>query len=124
MSLQQDLLETKLLGKPQHTLTPDMMDYLVIATNDALAALQDQTPEDVEGLAEERQRLDRELSNLVAFVATGDRSPRVRQEFRAREQRLAELDRDLERLRNATPPAPLQVDRAWIASRCTTSPRC
>ena len=59
-----------------------------------------------------------ELSNLVEFVVKGELSPpRLRDEIRAREQRLVDLDQQLERLRVAAAPAPVQIDRAWVEER-------
>jgi hypothetical protein len=72
-------------------------------------------------LIQERHQVERELSNLVEFVANGDlSSPRLRDEIRAREQRLAELDQQLDRLRATAPAAPRQIDRAWVDERLQT----
>src|SRR4029453_17857794 len=58
---------------------------------------------------------ERQLSNLVDFVAKGEESsPRLRDEIRAREHRLAELDQQLDRLRSAARPVAKQIDRAWV----------
>jgi len=62
--------------------------------------------------------VERELANLVEFVAKGDlSSPRLRDEIRAREERLVELDQQLEQLRAKATPAPVEIDRAWIEER-------
>jgi len=115
MSIRQQDLETKLVGKFRDALTPEMIDYLVTATNQTLSVLHGATPHEVEILAEERRHIEGELSNLVAFVAKGDvSSPRLREEIGIREQRLAELGLQLERLRGAATPAPLQINRTWV----------
>jgi len=91
-----------------------MVDDLVDATNQALLVLHETTPQGVEALTEERRRIDEELSNLVAFVVKGDRSsPRLREEIRDREQRLAEVDGKIKLVRPKA-SGPRQVDRAWV----------
>lgn len=95
-----------------------MIEYVVMATNQMLRQLHGATPSELKTLAQERQQVERELANLVAFVAQGDlSSPRLRDEIQAREQRLAELDAQLDRLRAAVVPAPLQIDRAWVEAQ-------
>lgn len=117
MSIRQDVFDGKLLEKFKAALTSEMIDYLVTATNQALRQLHSVTPQQVTTLTEERQRVERELSNLVEFVVKGElSSPRLRDEIRIREQRLAELGQQ-ERLRAAAVPAPTQIDRAWVEER-------
>jgi len=121
MSIRQDVLEAKLVEKFHTALTPEMIDALVTATNQVLGQLHAAPPHEISALAHERQQVERELSNLVAFVTQGDlSSPRLRDEIRVREQRLAELDHQLDRLRAATQPAPRQIDRAWVVARLQT----
>jgi site-specific DNA recombinase len=121
MSIRQDVLEAKLVEKFHSALTPEMIDALVTGTNQLLRHLDDVPPQEISALVHERQQVERELSNLVAFVTQGDlSSPRLRDEIRAREQRLAELDHRLDRLRAATQPAPRQIDRAWVVARLHT----
>jgi len=118
MSIRQDVLDAKLLEKFKHALTSEMIDYLVTATNQALLGLHGATPQEIEAPAKERHHIEGELSNLVEFVVKGDvASPRLRHEIRAREQRLAELDQQLERLRAAAAPVPPQIGRAWVEDR-------
>jgi hypothetical protein len=118
MSIPQQALEAKLLAKFQAALSGDMMDYLVVATNELLRQLHGTTPQEIHTLAQERREVERQLSNLVEFVAKGDvSSPRLRDEIRAREQRLAELDQQLEGLRTTTRPVPRQIDRAWVEAK-------
>ena len=63
------------------------------ATTEMLRHLHGPTRQEIEGLTHARREVERQLSNLVEFVAKGDSSsPRLREEIRAREQRLAELD--------------------------------
>jgi hypothetical protein len=118
MSIRQEVLDAKLLDKFRTALTPDMIEYLVAATNRLLQGLHGATPHEITTVTEERQVVERELSNLVEFVAKGDfSSPRLRDEIRAREQRLGELDQRLERLRAMATPAPVEIDPAWIEER-------
>src|ERR1043166_8994006 len=101
-----------------------MIDSLVAATNQMLRQLHDAPPQEISPLAHERQQVDRELSNLVAFVTKGEvSSPRLRDEIRAREQRLAELDHQLDRLRAPTGPTPppLQAPGRGSCPACTRS---
>ena len=115
MSIPQPVLEAKLLAKFQAALSSDMIDYLVVATNEMLRHLHGTTPQEIHTLTQERREVERQLSNLVEFVAKGDlSSPRLRDEIRARERRLTELDQQLEGLRGATRPMPKQIDRAWV----------
>ena len=121
MSIRQDVLQAKLLEKFQAALTPEMIDSPVTATNQTLRQLHSAPPQEISTLVHERQQVERELSNLVAFVTKGEvSSPRLHEEIRAREQRLAELDHQLDRLRAPTRPAPLQIDRAWVVARLHT----
>jgi site-specific DNA recombinase len=118
MSIPQPVLEAKLLAKFQAALSGDMIDYLVGATNEMLRQLHGTTPQEIQTLTQERREVGRQLSNLVEFVAKGDlSSPRLRDEIRAREQRLAELDQQLEGLRTGAPPVPRQIDRAWVEAQ-------
>jgi site-specific DNA recombinase len=118
MSIPQPVLEAKLLAKFQAALSGDMIDYLVGATNEMLRQLHGITPQEIQTLTQERREVGRQLSNLVEFVAKGDlSSPRLRDEIRAREQRLAELDQQLEGLRTGAPPVPRQIDRAWVEAQ-------
>jgi hypothetical protein len=118
MSIQQPVLDAKLLAKFQAALSPHMIDYLVGATNERLRQLHGTTPQEIHTLTQERREVERQLSNLVEFVAKGDlSSPRLRDEIRAREQRLAELDQQLEGLRAAARPAAKQIDRAWVEAQ-------
>jgi len=117
MSIRQDVLDEKLLETFKTALTPAMIDYLVTATNQTLAQLHDATPQEISALAQERHQVERELSNLVEFVAQGDQSPHVRAEIRAREQRVAKIDQQLDRLRAASAPASRPIDRAWVEAR-------
>src|SRR4030095_9564703 len=118
MSIPQPVLEAKLLAKFQAALSPDMIDYLVVATNETLPQPHGTTPQEIDALTRERREVERQLSNLVEFVAKGDvSSPRLRGEIRARERRLAELDQQLEGLRTAARPVPRQIDRAWVEAQ-------
>ncbi len=120
MSIRQDVLDAKLMDKFRAALTPDMIDSLVAATRELLQGLHDATPGEITALIEERQVVEPELSNLVEFVAKGaPSSPRLRDEIRAREQRLGELDQRLERLRAKATPAPVAIDRAGSRSDCS-----
>ncbi len=115
MSISQPVLEAKLLAKFQAALSPDMIDYLVVATNEMLRQLHGTTPQEIDTLTRERREVERQLSNLVEFVAKGDvSSPRLRDEIRAREHRLAELDQQLQGLRGAARPVAKEIDRAWV----------
>src|SRR5207247_8992427 len=96
-------LEAKWLEKFQAALTPAVSGSLVAATNRTLRQLHSAPPQEISPLVHERQQVERELSNLVAFVTKGEvSSPRLGDEIRAREQRLAELDHQLDRLRAPT----------------------
>jgi hypothetical protein len=118
MSIPQPVLEARLLAKFQAALSADMLDYLVGATNEMLRQLHGTRPQEIQTLAHERREVERQLSNLVEFVAKGDlSSPRLRDEIRAREHRLAELDQQLEGLRAAARPVPRQIDRAWVEAQ-------
>jgi predicted nuclease with TOPRIM domain len=115
MSIRQDVLDAKLLETFRTALTPGMIDYLVNATNEVLAHIHGEVPAQIEALIDERQRLEKELSNLIDLVAKGEgSSPRLRDEISNREQRLTELDRTLELHRSRAVPAPRQIDRHWI----------
>jgi hypothetical protein len=59
------------LDKFNGALTPEMIDYLVTATNQVLQQLRGATPQEIETLTAERQVVERELSNLVEFVIKG-----------------------------------------------------
>jgi site-specific DNA recombinase len=114
MSIRQDVLEARLIEQFNAVLTPDMIDYLVAATNEVLLTLHGATPLEISTLTQERQQVDRELANLVDFVTQGHvSSPRLGDEIRTREQRLGELDAQLTRLQAAA-PAPRRIDRAWV----------
>src|SRR2546428_5314576 len=110
MSIRQDVLEAKLLEKFQAALTPETIESLVSVTNQTLRQLHSAPPPDQHTIAHERQQVERELANLVAFVTKGDvSSPRWRDEIRAREQRLAELDHRPNRPGAPPGPAPPQL---------------
>jgi septal ring factor EnvC (AmiA/AmiB activator) len=118
MSIPQPVLDAKLLTKFQAALSPDMIDYLVAATNEMLRELHGTTPQEIDALTRERREVERQLSNLVEFVAKGDvSSPRLRDEIRAREHRLAELDQQLDGLRGAARPVAKQIDRTWVEAQ-------
>ena len=121
MSIRQDVLEAKVLEKFQAALTSEMIDALVTATNQTLRLLHSAPPHEISTLASERQQVERELSNLVTFVTKGEvSSPRLRDEIRAREHRLAELDLQLDRLRATPEPTLRQIDRMWVVARLQT----
>jgi hypothetical protein len=87
-------------------------------SNQTLQGLQESTPREIEVLADQRRLVEGELANLVAFVVKGDvASPRQRDEIHVREERLAELDQQLQRLGTAVAPAPAEIDRAWVEER-------
>jgi site-specific DNA recombinase len=118
MSVPQASLEAGLIEKFSNALTPEMIDYLVAATNTVLKDLRDAPLQDVQILEEERRRIGVELSNLVEFVIKGDASsPRLREEISLRERRLAELDQQLRQLRGAAAPARLPIDRTWVEAQ-------
>jgi hypothetical protein len=71
MSIRQDVLDGTLLDKFKKAMTPDRVEYLVTATNQAVKDLQGTTPHELETPADEQRRLDLALSNLVNFVAKG-----------------------------------------------------
>jgi site-specific DNA recombinase len=115
MSIRHDALETALVSKLSDAMTPEMVDYLVGVVNEMLQAPTTAGGRDLEAVAEDRHRVDLELSNLIAFVAKGDdTSPRLRDEIRTRERRLEELDAEAERLRQAVAPSPLRIHRSWV----------
>jgi len=114
MSIPQAALELKLVEKFQKALTPEMIDYLVAATNAALQNALNITPQQLQNFEEERRRIDGELSNLVEFVVKGEPSPRLREEITVRERRLLELDQQIQHLRSAAAPARHEIDRAWV----------
>src|SRR5205807_5910603 len=115
MSIPQPVLDARVVEKFRSALTPEMIDYLVASTNAVLNEFHDTTPQEVQVLEEERRRIGVELSNLVEFVIKGDASsPRLREEIRLRERRLAELDQQLRQLRGAPAPARVQIDRPWV----------
>jgi site-specific DNA recombinase len=115
MSIRKDVLDAKLLEKFRDAVTPAMIDYLVTATNNVLAALHGATPQLVETLMAEQRRVESELSNLINFVAQGGTSsPRLVDEIRSREQRLMDLGQQIDRLGGPEHPAPAQIDRAWV----------
>jgi DNA invertase Pin-like site-specific DNA recombinase len=115
MSIPQAVLEMKLVEKFQNAMTSEMIDYLVAATNQVLRKTADVDPEQLQALDADRRRIDGELSNLVEFVTKGDTSsPRLREEITVREQRLAELDHQIQQLRTAASPARPEIDRAWV----------
>jgi len=111
MSIPQAALELKLVEKFQKALTPEMIDYLVAATNAALDAL-NINPQQLLSFEAERRRIDAELSNLVESVVKGEPSPRLREEITIRERRLIELDQQIQHL--AAAPARHEIDRAWV----------
>ena len=52
---------------------------------------------------------------MITFVAKGDlASPRLHEEIQAREHRLVELERQLERLHTARPSVPAPIDSGWV----------
>ena len=107
ISIRQEVLDAKLLDKFRAALIPDMIEYLAGVTNQVLQELHGATPREISTLAAEREVVERQLTNLVQFVANGDlSSARMRDEIRAREQRLIEMDRQLDKLRSAEPPHP------------------
>jgi len=79
MSIRHDVLETALVSKVRDAMTPEMVDYLVGVVNEMLRAPTTAGDRDPEAVAQNRHRIDLELSNLIAFVAKGDdASPRRR----------------------------------------------
>jgi len=115
MSIPQAVLEMKLVEKFQNAMTSEMIDYLVAATNQVLQETADFDPEQLQALDADRRRIDGEVSNLVEFVVKGDiSSARLREEITVREQRLAELDHQIQQLRTAASPARREIDRAWV----------
>jgi septal ring factor EnvC (AmiA/AmiB activator) len=118
MSIRHDVLETKLLSKFQEALTPAMIEYIVAAVNRELAAQDAAIPRETAALDQERHHIERELSNLVAFVTGGDlQSPRLAEEIQRREQRLGELNQQIRRVQQSTQIAPLQVHRSWVQAK-------
>src|SRR5918995_3343899 len=63
MSIQQPVLDAKLLAKFQAALSPHMIDYLVGATNERLRQLHGTTPQEIHTLTQERREGERPLSN-------------------------------------------------------------
>jgi hypothetical protein len=121
MSIRNELLDAKLVERFKGALSPEMLRYLVDATNQLLLNLARVTPQEIAALAEARQQTERELAHLIAFVLKGDvSSPRIREEIEAREHRLAELDQQIEGLRNTRPSMPPSVDHAWVQRRIGT----
>jgi hypothetical protein len=115
MSIPQTVLEIKLIEKFQQAMTPEMIDYLVSAANGALQETFKVDPQQLQNLEAEQQRVDSELSNLVAFVAKGQTSSsRLHEEIVVREQRLVELDQQIRHLRDAVVSAPYEIDRAAV----------
>jgi site-specific DNA recombinase len=115
MSIRQDVLETTLLERFKSALTPAMVDYLVSSANQAIADLQGAEPQELNTVISERRRVETELSNLVEFVARGEgASPRLRAEIGMREERLDELEKQLEKLGRIVTPAPIHIDRGWV----------
>jgi site-specific DNA recombinase len=115
MSIPQAVLEMKLTEKFQQALTPKMIDYLVAATNTALQETSNINPQQLQNLETERRRIDAELSNLVEFVVRGKTSSaRLREEIAVREQRLVELNQQIQHLRGTTAPGRREIDRAWV----------
>jgi DNA invertase Pin-like site-specific DNA recombinase len=118
MSIRHDVLEAKLLEKFREALTPAMIDYVAAAVNRKLVTQNADMPQEVSTLGHERRQVERELSNLVGFITTGDlQSPRLAEEIHRREQRLTEIDHRLKRLRQGAQTAPLQVHRSWIEAK-------
>jgi site-specific DNA recombinase len=114
MSIPQAALETVLVEKFRKALTPEMVDYLVRAANTALQTIVEATPQEVGPLEDEQKRISGELSNLIDFVVKGKTgSPRLQQEITAREQRLTELEGQIQRLREVSTPCP-EIDRSWV----------
>ena len=121
MSIRREVLDAKLVERFKDAFTPEMLRYLVDATNQLLINLERVAPQDIEALAGARLQVEQELANLIAFVVKGDvASPRLRKEIEAREQRLAELDQQIEALRNTRPSMPQSVDSAWVQQRIDT----
>jgi site-specific DNA recombinase len=115
MSIRRDVLDAKLLERFKTALTPEMLEYLITATNQLLLELHEVTPQEIEALTGARRQTEQELDNLITFVAQGDlASPRLREEIQVREHRLGELDQQLERLRTTRPSVPAPIDSAWI----------
>jgi site-specific DNA recombinase len=115
MSIRRDVLDAKVLEQFKTALTPEMLEYLVMATNQLLVELHDVTPQEIEALTVARRQTEQELANLITFVAKGDvASPRLHEEIQAREHRLVELDQQLERLRTARSSVPAPIDSAWV----------
>jgi len=115
MSVPQTVLELKLTEKFQQALMPQMIDYLVAATNTALQETSNINPQQLQNLEAERRRIDAELSNLVEFVVRGETSSaRLGEEITVREQRLVELNQQIQHLRGAAPAAVREIDRTWI----------
>src|SRR5262249_6936392 len=112
MSIPQPVLAAKLLANFQAAVSPDMIDHLVAATSEMLRQRDGATRQEIDTLTGERREVERQLTNLVEFVAKGDvSSPRLRDEIRARELRLVELDQQLEGFRVAAQPVAKQIDR-------------
>jgi hypothetical protein len=115
MSIRRDVLEAKMLELFKTALTPEMLQYLVTATNPLLVELHEVTPQEIEALTLAHRQTEQELANLITFVVKGDlTSPRLHEEIQAREQRLVELDQRLERLRTTRPAVPAPIDSAWV----------
>jgi hypothetical protein len=114
MSIPQAALETTLVEKFRRALTPEMVDYLVAATNTTLKTMLDAAPREVQPLEDEQKRISAELSNLVDFVVKGNsRSPRLLEEIRVRERRLTDLEEQIRTLRRISGPLP-EIDRCWV----------
>jgi Recombinase zinc beta ribbon domain len=58
MSIPQPVLDAKLLAKFQAALSPDMIDYLVAATNEVLRQLHGTTPQEMQTLTQERREVE------------------------------------------------------------------
>ena len=65
MSIRRDVLDAKLLELFKTALTPEMLQYLVTATNQLLVELYEVTPQEIEALTLAHRQTEQELANLI-----------------------------------------------------------
>jgi hypothetical protein len=113
----QERLEGAVLAKFREAMTASMIDALARMVNARIeAAFQGHGARTAE-LAGEIERLERQASHLVQFLATGGDSPAVRAELRTSETTLAGCRAEWATIEKASALPPPRVHPAWIMTK-------
>ena len=111
------VVETDLLGAIQRKLLDErLIERLTAKVNARIASFTKSSPSDSRLLRDDAKRIETEIENLLAFVAGGDTSARVRSMLVEREGKLAAIRQEIQTA-EAGGKAETAVDTQWVRNR-------